>query len=171
MVAVGASPRTELAAASGLLVDGGIVVDELLETSARGVFAAGDVAAAWHPVLGTRIRLEHWAAARFQGPAAARAMLGAGKPYDRLPYFYSDQYDVSMEYRGHAPAWDRIVVRGDVAARSFIMFWLDGGRVAAAMNVNVAGVGKQIDELIRAGVRVDERTLANPGVPLESPTG
>jgi 3-phenylpropionate/trans-cinnamate dioxygenase ferredoxin reductase component len=168
LVAVGAVPRTEVAAAAGLLVDGGVIVDERLETSAPGVFAAGDIAAAWHPVLGTRIRLEHWAAARFQGPAAARSMLGKGTPYDRLPYFYSDQYDVSMESRGRADTWDRVVVRGDLAARSFVMFWLADGRVASAMNVNTPGVGKPIDALIRSGRAVDERALADPGTPLES---
>jgi 3-phenylpropionate/trans-cinnamate dioxygenase ferredoxin reductase component len=168
LFAVGAVPRTELAMAAGLLVDGGVIVDELLATSAPGVFAAGDIAAAWHPVLGTRIRLDHWAAAKFHGPAAARSMLGRGTPYERLPYFYSDQYDVSMESRGHAPAWDRVVVRGDLAARSFVMFWLLDGRVASAINVNTPGVGKPVDALIRSGRPVDERALADPGVPLES---
>ncbi len=161
-------PRTELAAAAGLLVDGGVIVDELLASSAPGVFAAGDIAAAWHPVLGRRVRLDHWAAAKFQGPAAARSMLGRGTPYDRLPYFYSDQYDVAMESRGGAQVWDRVVVRGDLAARSFVMFWLLEGRVASAMNVNTPGVGKPIDALIRSGRAVDERALADPGTPLES---
>ena len=168
LVAIGAEPRTELAATSGLLVDGGVIVDELLAASAPGVFAAGDIAAAWHPVLGRRIRLDHWAAAKFQGPAAARSMLGKGTPYERLPYFYSDQYDMSMESRGSAPAWDRIVVRGDLAARSFVMFWILDGRVASAMNVNTQGVGKPIDALIRSGQTVDERALADPATPLET---
>lgn len=167
VVAVGATPRTELGAAAGLLVDGGLVTDELLETSVPGIFAAGDIAAAWHPVLGTRIRLEHWAAAKFQGPAAARSMLGRGTPYDRLPYFYSDQYDVSMEYRGHAPSPDRTVVRGDLAARSFVMFWIANDRVVAAMNVNTTGVARAIDALIRSGHPVDDIALADPGVSLE----
>jgi 3-phenylpropionate/trans-cinnamate dioxygenase ferredoxin reductase component len=167
LVAVGAAPRTELASGAGLLVDGGVVVDELLATSAPDVFAAGDIAAAWHPVLGTRIRLEHWAAAQFQGPAAARSMLGRGTPYERLPYFYSDQYDVSMESRGHAATWDRIVVRGDLSSRSFVMFWLAAGRVVSAMNVNVTGVGKPVDAMIRSGRAVDEQALADPSTPLE----
>jgi 3-phenylpropionate/trans-cinnamate dioxygenase ferredoxin reductase subunit len=169
LVAVGAVPRTELAAAAGLAVDGGVIVDELLAASAPGVFAAGDIAAAWHPLLKRRIRLDHWAAAKFQGPAAASSMLGSGAPYERLPYFYSDQYDVSMESRGSAPVWDRVVVRGDLAARSFVMFWLLDGRVASAMNVNTTGVGKPIDALIRSGRPVDERALADPSTPLESP--
>lgn len=168
LVAVGAAPRTELASAAGLLVDGGVVVDERLETSAPGIFAAGDIAAAWHPTFGTRIRLEHWSAAKYGGPAAARSMLGAGAAFDRLPYFYSDQYDVSMEYRGHAPTWDQVVVRGSFEARSFVMFWLMGGRVMAAMNVNVDGLGKQLEALIRGGRPVDERILADPDAPLET---
>jgi 3-phenylpropionate/trans-cinnamate dioxygenase ferredoxin reductase subunit len=171
LVAVGGVPRTELAAKAGLLVDGGVIVDELLATSDPCVFAAGDIAAAWHPLLGTRIRLEHWAAAKFQGPAVARSMLGKGTPYERLPYFYSDQYDVSMESRGHALQWDRVVVRGDLAARSFVMFWLADGRVRSAMNVNTPGVGKPIDALIRSGHAVDERALADPSTPLESLVG
>jgi 3-phenylpropionate/trans-cinnamate dioxygenase ferredoxin reductase subunit len=168
LVATGAEPRSELAAAAGLLVDGGVIVDELLAASAPGVFAAGDIAAAWHPVLGRRVRLDHWAAAKFGGPAAARSMLGKGAPYDRLPYFYSDQYDVSMETRGSAPVWDRIVVRGDLATRAFVMFWILDGRVASAMNVNTPGLGKVIDALIRSGSVVDERALADPGTALET---
>ena len=113
VVGVGVTPRTELAERSGLTVDNGIVVDELLATSAPAIFAAGDVANAHHPFYGTRIRVEHWANALNQGPAAARAMLGKGTAYDRLPYFFSDQYDVGMEYSGHATDWDRIVFRGD----------------------------------------------------------
>jgi 3-phenylpropionate/trans-cinnamate dioxygenase ferredoxin reductase subunit len=170
VVAIGAVARAELATDAGILVDGGVIADERLETSAPGVFAAGDVVAAWHPLLQTRVRLEHWAAAKFQGPAAARSMLDRGVPYDRLPYFYSDQYDVSMEYRGHAPAWDRVVVRGDMATRTFLMFWILDGRVVAAMNVNSPGVAKPVDALIRAGAQVDDRRLADPGVPLDQVT-
>jgi 3-phenylpropionate/trans-cinnamate dioxygenase ferredoxin reductase component len=169
VAAVGASPRIELAGDAGLAIEGGgVAVDETLETSAPGVFAAGDIAAALYPTLGSRVRLEHWAAAKFQGPAAARSMLGTGAAYDRLPYFYSDQYDVSMEYRGYVSAWDRVVVRGDLAARSFLLFYVAGDRVAAAMNVNVTGVAKQLDALIRSGRPVDDRALADPDVPLEA---
>lgn len=167
LVAIGAEPRTGLAAAAGLLVDGGVIVDELLATSDPGVFAAGDIAAAWNPVLEARIRLDHWAAAKFGGPAAARSMLGRGTPYARLPYFYSDQYDMAMEMRGHARTWDRVVVRGDLDARSFVMFWLLAGRTVAAMNVNMPGLGKSIDTLIRSGRAVDDHLLADLGAPLE----
>jgi 3-phenylpropionate/trans-cinnamate dioxygenase ferredoxin reductase subunit len=100
VVGVGVTPRVELAEAAGLTVNNGVVVDDYLQASAPGIFAAGDVANAFHPRYGTRIRLEHWSAALNQGPAAARAMLGQEVSYDRIPYFFSDQYDLGMEYRG-----------------------------------------------------------------------
>ena len=117
VVGVGVQPRTRLAEQAGLAVANGIVVDERLQTAAPGVFAGGDVAAAQHPFYGERIRVEHWDNALHQGPAAARGMLGRAEPYDRLPYFFSDQYDVGMEYAGLARSWDRVVFRGDPATR------------------------------------------------------
>ena len=129
VVGIGVQPRTELAARAGLAIDDGILVDEHLRTSAPGVFAAGDVASAQHPFYRQRIRVEHWANALHQGPVAARNMLGAGEAYDCLPYFFSDQYDVGMEYSGFARTWDRVVFRGDPASREFIAFWLAGDRV------------------------------------------
>ncbi|HEX8646805.1 MAG TPA: FAD-dependent oxidoreductase [Thermoleophilaceae bacterium] len=166
-VGVGVRPRTELAARAGLAVDNGVLVDSLLRTSDPAVFAAGDVANAEHPHLGGRIRVEHWANALNQGPAAARSMLDAGATYDRLPYFYSDQYDLGMEYSGYALRWDGVVFRGDPEAREFIAFWLDGGRVVAAMNANVWDVTEPLQALIRSGARVDPRRLSDPGVPLD----
>jgi 3-phenylpropionate/trans-cinnamate dioxygenase ferredoxin reductase subunit len=170
VVGVGVRPRTELAARSGLAIDDGILVDEHLQTSAPGVFAAGDVANASHPFYGRRIRVEHWANALHQGPAAARAMLGHTVPYARLPYFFSDQYDVGMEYTGFAPAWDRVVFRGDPAGREFIAFWLTGDRVVAGMNVNVWDVTEPIQRLIRERVAVDDRSLVDPEFPLDEPS-
>ena len=126
---VGVAPRIELAEAAGLALDNGVIADEYLAASAASVFAAGDVASAWHPVFGRRIRLEHWSSALNQGPVAARNMLGTRTRYDRIPYFYSDQYDVGMEYSGYAPDWDQVVFRGDPAKREFIAFWLKDGRV------------------------------------------
>src|SRR5215217_3698339 len=166
VVGVGVEPRTELAAKAGLTLDNGIAVDERLRTSAPGVFAAGDVANAYHPFYGERIRVEHWANALNQGPAAARSMLGGDAPYDRLPYFFSDQYDVGMEYSGFARAWDRVVLRGDPASREFIAFWLAGDRVVAGMNLNVWDVTDPIQSLIRESVAVDDRRLADTDVPL-----
>jgi 3-phenylpropionate/trans-cinnamate dioxygenase ferredoxin reductase subunit len=167
VVGVGVRPRSALAAAGGLYVDDGIVVDEHLQTSMHRVFAAGDVAMAAHPLYGRRIRVEHWANALRQGPVAARNMLGLSEVFEHVPYFFSDQYDVGMEYAGYAPTWDRVVFRGDPASREFIAFWLVGDRVVAGMNVNVWDVTDQIQNLVRSGVRVDDRRLADPDVPLE----
>src|SRR5215204_5169796 len=167
VVGVGVEPRTELAAKAGLTLDNGIAVDERLRTSAPAVFAAGDVANAYHPFYGERIRVEHWANALNQGPAAARNMLGHADAYDRLPYFFSDQYEVGMEYSGFARDWDRVVFRGDPASREFIAFWLAGDRIVAGMNVNVWDVADPIRRLIRDRVTVDDRRLADPDVPLD----
>ena len=167
VVGVGVEPRTRLASQAGLALDDGIAVDERLQTSAPRVFAAGDVANAHHPFYGDRIRVEHWANALNQGPAAARNMLGKSAAYERLPYFFSDQYDVGMEYTGYARRWDRVVFRGDPASREFIAFWLVRDQVVAGMNVNVWDVTDPIRRLIGARVAVDERRLADPDVPLE----
>jgi 3-phenylpropionate/trans-cinnamate dioxygenase ferredoxin reductase component len=166
VVGVGVEPRTELGSMAGLALDNGIAVDAWLRTSAPAVFAAGDVANAHHPFYGERIRVEHWANALNQGPAAARSMLGGDDEYDRLPYFFSDQYDVGMEYSGFARTWDRVVFRGDPASREFIAFWLVEDRVVAGMNVNVWDVTEPIKALIRDRVRVDDRRLADTDIPL-----
>jgi 3-phenylpropionate/trans-cinnamate dioxygenase ferredoxin reductase component len=166
VVGVGVEPRTRLAAEAGLALDNGIAVDERLRTSEPAVFAAGDVANAHHPFYGERIRVEHWANALNQGPAAARSMLGSDAAYDRLPYFFSDQYDVGMEYSGFARAWDRVVMRGDPASREFIAFYMAGDRVVAGMNVNVWDVTDPIQGLIRERVPVDDRRLADTDIPL-----
>jgi 3-phenylpropionate/trans-cinnamate dioxygenase ferredoxin reductase subunit len=168
VIGVGVRPRTALAARAGLDVGDGILVDEHLRTSAPDVFAAGDVAGAHHPLLGERIRVEHWANALHQGPVAARGMLGQPAVHDRVPYFFSDQYDVGMEYAGHAHRWDRVVFRGDPASREFVAFWLDADRVVAGMNVGVWDVTDAIQSLIRERTPVDDRRLADPGVPLEA---
>ena len=166
VVGVGASPRDELARDAGLTLENGIVVDEFLRTSAEDVFAAGDVAATWNPTYQKRIRMEHWSNALNQGQAAARNMLGQGTAYAKLPYFYSDQYDLGMEYNGYAADWDRVVLRGDAAKREFLAFWLKDGRVLAGMNANVWDQGDDIKALIRGGMAVNVDHLADPSVPL-----
>jgi 3-phenylpropionate/trans-cinnamate dioxygenase ferredoxin reductase component len=171
VVGIGVVPRTGLASDAGLEVDNGIVTDANLQTAAPGIFAAGDVANAWHPFYHRRIRVEHWANALNQGPAAARAMLGDRAGYDNIPYFFSDQYDVGMEYSGHAPEWDKVIFRGDPADGEFIAFWLRDGCVAAGMNVNVWDVNEHIQALIRAGKPVEAAALADPGTTLESLAG
>jgi 3-phenylpropionate/trans-cinnamate dioxygenase ferredoxin reductase subunit len=168
VVGVGVEPRTELAGEAGLALENGIAVDERLCSSAPAVFAAGDVANAHHPFYGERIRVEHWANALHQGPAAARSMLGGKDAYDRLPYFFSDQYDVGMEYSGFAPSWDRVVLRGDPSSREFITFWLVADRVVAGMNVNVWDVSDPLRSLIRDRVPVEDRRLMDTDIPLEA---
>jgi 3-phenylpropionate/trans-cinnamate dioxygenase ferredoxin reductase subunit len=167
VVGVGVAPRVELAEAAGLSVGDGIVVDDRLRTSAPAIFAAGDVARAHHPLLGADIRVEHWANALEQGPAAARNMLDRDDPYDRVPYFFSDQYDVGMEYAGYPVEWDRVVFRGDPSTFEFIAFWLRGDRLVAGMNVNVWDVTDHVQALIRAGRPVADEALRDPDVALE----
>jgi 3-phenylpropionate/trans-cinnamate dioxygenase ferredoxin reductase subunit len=171
VVAIGVSPRTELAASAGLRTDDGIVVDERLAASVEDVFAAGDVANAWHPFYGRAIRVEHWANALNQGPAAARSMLGQPVSYDRIPYVFSDQYDVGMEYSGFATDWDEVVFRGDPAGREFIAFWLQKQRVVAGMNVNVWDVNEHVQALIRSRNVVESAVLADPDTPLDALAG
>ena len=165
---IGVVSRTELAEAAGIPADagGGIPVDELLETSVPGVFAAGDVAAAHHRRYGRRLRVEHWANALNQGAAAGRNLAGAGEAYTRLPYFYTDQYDLGMEYVGHADGTDEVIVRGDPADRKFVAFWLHDERVAAAMHVNVWGVVDDLKAIVEADGPADRRRLGDEAVPL-----
>jgi 3-phenylpropionate/trans-cinnamate dioxygenase ferredoxin reductase subunit len=167
VIGVGAVARVQLAMRGGLeTTDGGIAVDEYLRTSVPNIYAAGDVAAAWHPRFGRHIRVEHWDNAIRQGRAAAANILGANEPYARTPYFYSDQFDFGMEYRGYAPEWGRVVVRGDTAKREFLAFWLADDRVIAAMNANVQDQGAELRRLVESEERVDLARLADPGVPL-----
>ncbi|HEX3593074.1 MAG TPA: FAD-dependent oxidoreductase [Pseudonocardiaceae bacterium] len=167
LVGIGAVPNTSLAQDAGLTVDNGVVVDASLRTSDPDIFAAGDVANADHPTMGRQIRVEHWANALNQPAIAAAGMLGGTKRYEELPYFYTDQYDLGMEYIGHGEGYDQVVVRGDLASREFIAFWLRDGRVIAGMNVNVWDVVDPIKALIRSGMRVDPDALANPDTPLD----
>jgi 3-phenylpropionate/trans-cinnamate dioxygenase ferredoxin reductase component len=165
LLAVGVAPRTWLA--EGVLdVDNGILVDASLRASADGVFVAGDVANHDHPLFG-RLRVEHWANALEQGPSAARAMLGQDAVYERVPYFFSDQYDVGMEYAGHSAPGDEVLFRGDPATREFIAFWVRDGRVTAGMNVNVWDVNEHLQELVRSGASVEADRLRDPDVPLD----
>jgi 3-phenylpropionate/trans-cinnamate dioxygenase ferredoxin reductase subunit len=167
VVGIGVSPRTELV--EGIArVDNGVITDERLQTSVEGIYACGDIANAAHPVFTQHVRVEHWANALEQGPAAARSMLGRDVSYDKVPYFFSDQYDVGMEYAGlHDPNTDDLVVRGDTGSREFIAFWVRGDRLMAGMNVNVWDVSDPIQELVRSGASVDRARLADTDVPVE----
>lgn len=169
LIAVGARPRIELAEAAGLLTGTGVLVDAGLVSSDPNIVAVGDIAEQDHPVLRRRVRVEHWANALNQPAVAARSMLGKAATYDRLPYFFTDQYDLGMEYTGLAAPGDyaRVVVRGDLDAREFVAFWLDDQqRVLAGMNVNIWDVGDRIKELILAGDPVDPDRLADTSGPL-----
>ena len=168
VVGIGVIPSVELAERAGLKIDNGVLVDAQLRTSDPHIYAVGDIANIDHPTVGRRVRVEHWATALHTGPAAARAMLGQDVVYDRLPYFFTDQYDLGMEYTGHAQPgdYDEVVVRGDRDARQFIAFWLSSGHVRAGMNVNIWDVTKDIQRLIRSATTVDPGRLADERVPL-----
>lgn len=168
VVGIGAVPNTELAEATGLHVDNGVVVNAAMRTEHPDVYAAGDVANPFHPTLGQHLRVEHWANALHGGRAAARSMLGQVVSYDPVPYFFTDQYDVGMEYSGHAGRadYDRVVCRGDLDSLEFVAFWLSGRRVVAAMNVNIWDVVEPIQRLIRSGTTVHDRQLADPDIPI-----
>ncbi len=169
---IGASPRRKLAQRAGLeLAEGGIAVDEFLRSSVPSIYAIGDIAAAWHPRHGRHIRVEHWDNAKRQGAAVAATIAGSGAPYARTPYFYSDHFDLGMEYRGYAPEWGRVVLRGDVAGRSFDAFWLADNRVIAAMNANRWDDGKALSRLVASEARVDPDRLADTDVALEELAG
>lgn len=172
LVAVGAAPNIGLAERAGLAIaDGGVLVDASLRSSDPDIFAVGDIAAAQHPLFGVRIRTEHWANALKQPAVAVAGMLGLGPQsateYSELPYFFTDQYDLGMEYVGHAPEYQRVVFRGDVAGREFVAFWLDAeNRVLAGMNVNVWDVLDDVKAMIRSATPVDPERIADPSQPL-----
>jgi 3-phenylpropionate/trans-cinnamate dioxygenase ferredoxin reductase subunit len=170
LVGVGVVPNVRLAADAGLDVDNGITVDQHLRTSHPDVYAAGDVANTWRPERGERLRVEHWANARRQGALAARAMLGGHQTDSEPPYFFSDQYDLGMEYTGAVTAggYDRVVFRRHANPAELMVFWLRDRRVLAGMNVNVWDVADDIRRLVRSGATVDPGALANPRVPLNA---
>jgi 3-phenylpropionate/trans-cinnamate dioxygenase ferredoxin reductase subunit len=169
IVGIGAVPNVELAQQAGLSCDNGILVDETLRTEDPDVYAVGDVANSYRPFYSSHLRTEHWANALHGAPIAARSMLGEQAAYDRLPYFFTDQYDVGMEFVGwvRPDGYDRLVTRGDVAGQAFHAFWLAGDRVVAGMHVNRwdDGIGP-VEELIRSKQPVDPVRLADTSVPL-----
>jgi 3-phenylpropionate/trans-cinnamate dioxygenase ferredoxin reductase component len=173
IVGVGIAPNSQLAAQAGLKTGNGIVVDAQLRSSDPDIYAAGDVASAYHPLLGKHVRVEHWYNALHQPHTAAKAMLGQDVAYDRVPYFYTDQYDLGMEYSGYVEpgGYDQVVFRGDVERREFIAFWLASGRVLAGMNVNIWDVNDKIEALVRAARPVEAARLADPDVPLDTLPG
>lgn len=170
VVGIGAAPNVELAADAGLDVDNGVLADAVGRTSDPDVFVVGDVANVEHPFLGRRVRVEHWANALNQPKVVVAAMLDQDGPEPELPFFFSDQYDLGLEYRGLGGPDDDVVVRGDLPGREFLAFWLHDGAVTAGMNVNVWDVGDAVEALVRSRKPVDPDRLADPGVPLENLT-
>jgi 3-phenylpropionate/trans-cinnamate dioxygenase ferredoxin reductase subunit len=170
LVGVGITPNTQLAVAAGLDVDNGILVDEHLRSSDPNIFAAGDVANAYNPRLGRHIRVEHWANARRQGATAGKAMLGQDAVDARPSYFFTDQYDLSMEYTGDIgpSGYDRVIFRRYPDPRQLIVFWLSEQRVQAGMNINIWDVADDIERLVESPHPADIDDLADPGIPLDS---
>src|SRR5215211_4946148 len=177
LVGVGVTPNTQLAAQAGLKIDNGIIVDEHLRTSDVNIFAAGDVANAYNPRLGRHIRVEHWANARRQGATAGKAMLGQDAVDARPSYFFTDQYDLSMEYTGDIDpsGYDQVIFRRYPDSRQFIVFWLSEQRVQAGMNINIWDVADDVERLVQSPLPANTDDLADPGIPLASllkrPTG
>jgi 3-phenylpropionate/trans-cinnamate dioxygenase ferredoxin reductase subunit len=168
VVAIGVTPNVGLAESAGLEVDNGVVTGSTLRTSDPDIFAAGDVANSYLPLLGRHLRMDHWSNALNSGKAAGQSMLGQQVEYNRVPYFFSDQYDLGMECAGlpQPGTYDQVVYRGDGDTLEFIAFWLKDRRLVAGMNVNVWDVNDDIQSLIRAARPLDPARLANPGIPL-----
>lgn len=169
LIGIGAVPNIALADDAGIETENGIVVDQAMKSSDPDIYAAGDVANAIHPLAEMRLRSEHWANALNEGPAAARGMLGHDESFEDIPYFYTDQYDVGMEYSGYGPKTRgaKVVYRGDRAKREFIAFWVKDERVVAGMNVNVWDVNDQVQRIIRSGKVVEESRLMDESIPLD----
>lgn len=173
VVAVGVMPNTGLAEAAGLSIDNGVLTSASLRSEDPRILAAGDVANAFHPVTGGHLRSEHWANAINSGKVAARTIMGRAAQLDDIPYFYTDQFDLGMEYSGYSTLASnaKIILRGDPASRKFIAFWLTPvsstrGRVVAGMNVNIWDVQDDIKSLITSGNEVQTLQLADPDIPL-----
>jgi 3-phenylpropionate/trans-cinnamate dioxygenase ferredoxin reductase subunit len=167
VIGVGVAPAVDFLQGSGIEIDNGVLTDEMCRTNIPDIFAAGDVASWWHPTWRERLRLEHYDNALNQGVAAAKSMLGIGEPYAPIPYFWSDQYDLNLQYRGYASRWDEIAVRGNPAEHSFSAFYLLGGRLRACLSVNRFPDQLAATQLISAASRVDARQLSDEGVELE----
>ena len=168
VVGVGVEPAIDVLAGSGVEISNGILVDEYCRTNVPDIYAAGDVANHYHPVFQKRMRVEHWQNAMQQGASAARSMLGKGKPYDAVHWFWSDQYDVNLQYAGFHQEWDEVVVRGNLETRDFIAFYLTEGRIDAVVALNRGKDVRRAMPLIKARTAVDPRQLSDEGVDLRS---
>ena len=168
VVGVGIEPNVDLVTGTGIQTENGILVDEHCRTSLDGVYAAGDVANHYHPVFKRRLRVEHWQNAIKQGAAAARSLLGRAQPYEEVHWFWSDQYDVNVQYAGAHTTWDRLIVRGSLAERRFLAFYLKEGRIEAVVGLNRGKDLRRSVPLIKARSVVDPTRLQDEGVDLRS---
>jgi 3-phenylpropionate/trans-cinnamate dioxygenase ferredoxin reductase subunit len=171
VVGVGVAPETDWLEGSGIDLENGVVVDEYCRTSDSSVFAAGDVANWWHPTFGERLRVEHYENAQNQGVAAAKAMIGKAEPYAPVPFFWSDQYDLTMQYVGHATGRDEVIFRGDIASRKFLAFYVRDGRLRAALGINRFRDVSAARRIIRDGIAVTPEQLADEQVDLRKLAG
>jgi 3-phenylpropionate/trans-cinnamate dioxygenase ferredoxin reductase subunit len=165
---LGIEPVTELVAGTAIRVDNGIVVDDQCRTNVPGIFAAGDVANHYHPVCARQMRVEHWQNGVKQGAAAARSMLGRGQSYDEVHWFWSDQFDANIQYAGFHATWDRMVVRGSLAERKFLAFYLAKGRLESVVAINQGRDVRRAVQIIKARVTVDPARLEDPTVDLRT---
>ena len=163
---VGSVPRTELAERAGLAVEGGIVVDEVGRTAVPGVFAAGDATRFWSPLYEARIRVEHFQTAQRQGFAVGRAMAGTEDAYSEVPWFWSDQYDLNLQYAGAGLAWDQVLVRGTLGKPPFTLFYLHGDGLIAAAGINDHHTVARARRVMQARAGVTPRQLEDPGFDL-----
>ena len=168
VVGIGIEPAVEALADSGIHVDNGVVVDEYCQTNVRGIYAAGDVANHYHPVFDRRIRVEHWQNAIKQGAAAARNMLGRRIAYDEIHWFWSDQYDANLQYAGFHTQWEQLVVRGRLESASYLVCYVNAGRIDAAVGLNRAKELRRIMPLIKARRPVNLERLRDESVDLRS---
>jgi 3-phenylpropionate/trans-cinnamate dioxygenase ferredoxin reductase component len=166
VVGVGVEPALGFLSGSGVELDNGILVDEYCRTNIDGIYAAGDVANHFHPVLRQRLRVEHWQNAMQQGAAAARSMLGRGQPYEPVHWFWSDQYDLNLQYAGYHRQAEQIVVRGSLEKRSGLAFYLNQGRIDAVVALNRGKDVRRAMPLIKSREIVDPRQLADEDVDL-----
>ena len=170
VLGLGVEPVVDWLQESGVDLDDGVAVDELCRSSAKGVFAAGDVANHAHPVFGRRVRVEHWQNAIDHGRAAALSMMGKGTPYREIHWFWSDQYDQNLQYAGFHRDWDDLVIRGSLEARDFSAFYMKGGVVQAVVALNRGDDVRDATPLIAAAIPVDRERLADEGIGLSTLT-
>jgi 3-phenylpropionate/trans-cinnamate dioxygenase ferredoxin reductase subunit len=167
LAAVGTEPRTDLAVAAGISSEAGVLVDEFGRTDVRDVYAAGDCARFWSPLFEARVRVEHYQTAMRHGTAVGRAMAGDERPFAEAPWFWSDQYDLNLQYVGASMPWDRTLVRGRLGEPPFSVFYLEGGRLRAAAGVNDGRTISQVRRLLEARVAVADDDLADPATDLK----